>query len=109
MASHYTRGYTVVYFFYCIFLQKLKNGTCVKKIIRRGHSMPAPLSLPLQALVAAIKELKATAVTIFCNCKKSNDRNPPFLPVGPNSEKKKKQTEDMSLTFTAVYVYHKFT
>ena len=69
--------------------------------------MPAPLSLPLQALVAI--KLKATAVTIFCNCKKSNDRSPPFLPVGPNSEKKKKQTEDMSLTFTAVYVYHKFT
>ena len=31
---------------------------------------------PLQALVATITELKVRAGTIFCNCEKSNDRNP---------------------------------
>ena len=32
---------------------------CVKKIIRRGHSMPVSLTVPLQAFVAIIMKIKS--------------------------------------------------
>ena len=50
-----------------------KNGTCVKKKIRKGHSMP--VQLILQAFVATTMELKARDGIIFRNCDKSNDNS----------------------------------
>ena len=54
---------------YDICVKKL-SGTCAKKIIRRGHSMPVPLTST--SISCNNYELKARAGTIFRNCKKSN-------------------------------------
>ena len=52
----------------------LKNGTCVKKVIRRGHSMPVPLTS--SSTCCNNYGIKGESWHHFRNCEKSNDGNP---------------------------------
>ena len=62
--------------FFCIFLQKLKEWHMCKKIIRRVHSMPVPLT---SSSICCSYHDGTRAGIIFRNCEKSNDVNQPFF------------------------------